>query len=75
MNNKSVYWYKAQLLIKKDKLPVLFKSDYPNYVLDDCIKKRFRPGFVLTLRIVRPLGTETPNKKDYLVFPQIISEI
>lgn len=75
MKESDIYYYRARLLIKKESLPVIFKTNYPSYMYEDCIKKRFASGFVLTLRIVEYLGAEKPAPRDYLCFPQIISEI
>ncbi len=75
MKEPDIYYYRARLLIKKDSLPVILKTDYPSYLFGDYIKKRFASGFVLTLRIVEYLGTEKPAPGVYLCFPQIISEI
>ena len=69
------YYYRARMQIKKESLPVIFKSDYPSYLFGDCVKKRFASGLVLSLRIIEKLGTEKPATADYLCFPQIISEI
>lgn len=68
------YYYRARLSIKKQWLPIIFKTDYPSYLYGDCIKKRFASGFMLTLRIGEYLGTERPAPDDYLCVPQIISE-
>lgn len=70
-----IYYYRARLMIKKERLPVILKTDYPSYMRGDCIKKRFASGFVLTLRIEEYVGTDKPVLYDYLCFPQIISEI
>ena len=75
MNEPVTHYYKARLLIKKQALPVIFKTDYPSYMCGDCIKKRFASCFVLTLRISDYLGTDKPTPGDYLCLSQIISEI
>lgn len=75
MKEPDIYYYRARLIIKKNALPIIFKTDYPSYLFGDCIKKRFASGLVLKLRIIENLGTEKPEPRDYLCFPQIISEI
>lgn len=75
MKEPNIYYYRACLMFKKQSLPVILKTDHPSYMYGDCIKKRFASGFVLTLRILKYLGTEKPAARDYLCFPQIISEI
>ncbi len=75
MKEPDIYYYRAHLQIKKDSLPVIFKTDYPSYLFGDCIKKRFASGLVLSIRIIEKLGTDKPAPAGYLCFPQIISEI
>lgn len=75
MTESKAYYYRARLMIKKERLPVILKTDYPSYMRGDCVKKRFASGFALSLRISDYLGTDKPAPGDYLCFPQIISEI
>lgn len=43
MKEPDVHYYRARLLIKKQALPVILKTDYPSYMYGDCIKSALLP--------------------------------